>query len=47
MSFTELTEDFFGESAGWEAVASARSLLADGKVLSSNWSPPLLKGVVQ
>lgn len=47
MSFTELTEAFLAESAGLEAVASARSMLADGKVLSSNWSPPLLKGVVQ
>ncbi len=35
------------KSAGWEAVKNARSLLAGGKVLSSNWSPPLLKGVVQ
>ncbi|MSU28083.1 MAG: DEAD/DEAH box helicase [Pedosphaera sp.] len=47
MSFTELTEAFFAKSAGWEAVKNARSLLADGKVLSSNWTPPLLKGVVQ
>ena len=35
------------KSAGWEAVKHARSLLAGGKVLSSNWTPPLLKGVVQ
>ena len=47
MSFTDLTEAFFAKSAGWEAVKSARSLLAGGKVISSNWSPPLLKGVVQ
>ncbi len=47
MSFTELTEAFFAESAGWEAFQNARSLVAGGKVLSSNWSPPLLKGVVQ
>ena len=47
MSFTELTEAFFAKSAGWEAVKNARSLLAGGKVLSSNWTPPLLKGVVQ
>jgi hypothetical protein len=47
MSFTELTEAFLMKSAGWEAVKIARSLLAGGKVLSSNWSPPLLKGVVQ
>src|ERR1043166_306458 len=47
MSFTELTEAFFMKSAGWEAVKNARALLASGKVLSSNWTPPLLKGVVQ
>ena len=47
MSFTDLTEAFFAKSAGWEAVKSARALLAAGKVISSNWSPPLLKGVVQ
>ncbi len=47
MSFTELTEAFFAKSAGWEAVKNARALLAGGKVLSSNWTPPLLKGVVQ
>ena len=47
MSFTELTESFFAKSAGWEAVKGARALLAGDKVLSSNWTPPLLKGVVQ
>ena len=47
MSFTELTEAFFAKAAGWDAVKGARGLLATGKVLSSNWSPPLLKGVVQ
>ena len=36
MSFTELTEAFFMKSAGWEAVKNARSLLAAGKVISSN-----------
>jgi hypothetical protein len=47
MSSTELTEAFFAKSAGWEAVQSARALLAAGKVISSNWSPPSLKGMVQ
>ena len=42
-----LSEAFFQKSAGWEAVQHARLLLAHGAVLSSNWSPPLLKGVVQ
>src|SRR4051812_27678857 len=47
MSFSELSEAFFMKSAGWEAVKNARSLLAGSKVISSNWTPPLLKGVVQ
>ncbi|MCF7764054.1 MAG: DEAD/DEAH box helicase [Verrucomicrobia bacterium] len=47
MSFTELTEAFLRRAAGREAVESARLLLADGNVLSSNWTPPLLKGVVR
>src|SRR5436190_15812872 len=47
MSFTELTDAFFMKAAGWEAVKNARALLTAGKVISSNWTPPLLKGVVQ
>ncbi|MBI5385764.1 MAG: SNF2 helicase associated domain-containing protein [Verrucomicrobia bacterium] len=43
----ELTETLLAQIAGWDAVKSARSLLAGDKVLSSNWTPPLLKGVVQ
>ncbi len=43
----ELTEPFFAKIAGWEAMKSARALCAAGKVLSSNWTPPILKGVVQ
>src|SRR4051812_6845528 len=46
MSFTELTEAFLAKIAGWEAIKNARALVAGGKVLSSNWTPPLLKGVV-
>ncbi len=42
-----LNDAFFQKTAGWEAVQHARALLAAGKVLSSNWTPPLLKGVVQ
>ena len=43
----ELTESFFAQIAGWEAMKQARSLLAGDWVLSSNWTPPVLKGVVQ
>ena len=46
MSNTELTEGFLAKIAGWEAIKNARVLVAGGKVLSSNWTPPVLKGVV-
>ena len=46
MSDPQLTEAFFAKAAGWEVMKHARALLASGKVLSSNWTPPLLKGVV-
>src|SRR6186713_2398494 len=46
MSFTDLTEAFLAKIAGWEAIKNARALVAGEKVLSSNWTPPLLKGVV-
>src|SRR6266852_3974071 len=47
MSAVELSEAFFAKIAGWEAMKQARGLLAADKVLSSNWSPPVLKGIVQ
>ncbi len=43
----DITEKFLAEVTGWEAVKLARALLAQGQVVSSNWSPPLLRGVVR
>src|SRR5690242_17241834 len=43
----ELTDEFFGKIAGWEIVKNARAALAGDRVLSSDWSPPVLKGIVQ
>ena len=43
----ELTEPYLAKIGGWEVMKHARALLAQGKVLSSNYTPPLLKGVVQ
>src|SRR5688572_15690146 len=43
----ELSDAFFAKAAGWEAMKRARAMVAAGHVLSSNWSPPVLKGVVQ
>jgi superfamily II DNA or RNA helicase len=47
VSAVELTEQFLAKIAGWEAIKQARAALAAGHVLSSNWTPPVLKGVVQ
>ena len=47
MGDVQLNDAFFQKTAGWEAVQHARALLGAGKVLSSNWTPPVLKGVVQ
>src|SRR5688572_27178240 len=43
----ELSDAFFAKAAGWEAMKRARAMVAAGHVLSSHWSPPVLKGVVQ
>src|SRR5215469_2101294 len=43
----ELTDKFFNDVAGWQAVKQARAFLVQGQVVSSNWSPPLLRGVVR
>jgi hypothetical protein len=43
----ELSDAFFAQAAGWEAMKHARAILQSGKVLSSNWTAPVLKGVVQ
>ncbi|MEO5804622.1 MAG: SNF2-related protein [Verrucomicrobiota bacterium] len=47
MTEAQLTESFLAQIAGWEAMKQARALLQTGAVLSSNWSPPILRGVVQ
>src|SRR5204862_2500267 len=43
----ELSEQFFAKASGWEAMKMARAYVQNDQVLSSDWSPPLLKGVVQ
>ncbi len=47
MSNVTLNDKFFADLAGWDAIKQARSLVAGDRVLSSNWTPPVLKGVVQ
>ena len=43
----KLTESLFSKAAGWEAMKRARAYLEQDQVLSSNWTEPVLKGVVQ
>lgn len=43
----ELNEQFLAKIAGWEVLKQARAVLAGGRVISSNWTEPVLKGVVQ
>jgi superfamily II DNA or RNA helicase len=43
----QLTENLLREAAGWDVMKRARFLLEQGRVLSSFWAPPLLRGVVQ
>src|SRR5262245_63339918 len=43
----ELTEKLLSDAAGWEAMKRARTYLAQDQVLSSDWQPPLLRGVGQ
>src|SRR5688572_16894050 len=42
-----ITEQFLAKIAGWDVLKQERSVVAGGRVLSSDWSPPVLKGVVQ
>src|SRR6266853_1628101 len=43
----ELTEVLLSQAAGWDVIKLARAYLGQGQVLSSQWAPPLLRGVVQ
>jgi superfamily II DNA or RNA helicase len=43
----ELTESLLSKAAGWDVMKMARAYVEQGQVISSNWSPPLLRGVVQ
>lgn len=43
----DLNEQFLAKIAGWEVLKQARVVLAGGRVIFSNWTAPVLKGVVQ
>jgi superfamily II DNA or RNA helicase len=42
-----LSDKLLAGLAGWEVVKQARTIVAEDRVLSSSWEPPLLRGVVQ
>jgi superfamily II DNA or RNA helicase len=43
----ELTEALLSKAAGWDVMKTARAYVQQGQALSSSWTPPLLRGVVQ
>src|SRR5580658_8699567 len=47
MSELQLSDILLAKLAGWEVVKQARGLVASGRVLSSEWQPPNLRGTVQ
>ncbi len=47
MSSVVLSEKLLAGLAGWDVVKLARSIVAEGRVLSSCWEAPVLRGVVQ
>ncbi len=47
MSSIILSDEFLAKIAGWDVLKQARGAVAAGKVLSSEWKEPVLRGVVQ
>ncbi|HXO96622.1 MAG TPA: hypothetical protein VN857_08565, partial [Chthoniobacterales bacterium] len=47
MSPVELNERFLMDAGGWQAMKHARALLEMGRVISFNYTPPILKGLVR
>jgi superfamily II DNA or RNA helicase len=43
----EITERFLSDAGGWQALKQARGLVEAGRVMSADYTPPLLKGVVR
>jgi superfamily II DNA or RNA helicase len=47
MADLQLSDILLAKLGGWEVVKQARALVAAGRVLSSEWQPPNLRGAVQ
>jgi superfamily II DNA or RNA helicase len=47
MSSIQITERFLMDTGGWPAVKHAKALVQMGRVVSFNYSPPILRGLVR
>ncbi|MEI8343140.1 MAG: hypothetical protein WCH43_16585, partial [Verrucomicrobiota bacterium] len=47
MSPVNLSEKILNDAGGWQAMRQARALLDMGRVVSANYTPPVLKGLVR
>ena len=47
MSSLEITERFLMDTGGWQALKHAKALVQMGRVVSFNYSPPILRGLVR
>ncbi len=47
MSAVEFNERFLMDAGGWQAMKHARALVEMGRVVSFNYTPPILKGLVR
>src|ERR1700741_3867926 len=46
MSSIQLTERFLMDTGGWQALKHAKALVQMGRVVSYNYTPPILRGLV-
>jgi hypothetical protein len=47
MSSIQITERFLIDTGGWQALKHAKALVQMGRVVSVNYSPPVLHGLVR
>src|SRR5271166_1319811 len=47
MSAIQITERFLMDTGGWQAMKHAKALLEMGRVVSFNYTPPVLRGLVR
>ena len=47
MSSIQITERFLIDTGGWQALKHAKALVQMGRVVSVNYTPPVLRGLVR